>query len=204
MKGISALSHWVDDSMPERVRETLIRANVDADKFQQRIGPLLHIYRGSEHVKSNMPQQSEEADFVRRLSDLLAEAAQQMTRSAIPPRTHALLLSVFHIRLGENWHELQDRVLRDLQMAQAALRIVGRRLLANPAKRGAKTKQGRDELLQSVIDEITRQLGPPKKRAQITALEVLRAYEIAVPSPDQNKSPPEKAAARAAKMPHRN
>jgi hypothetical protein len=202
MKAASALSHWIDETMPERVRETLIHANVDAGEFQQRIGPLIGIYRSDEHVENNMPQKSEEADFVRVLSELLAKVAGQMTPGALPPRTDALLTSELHFRMGESWSELRARVLNDLQTVQAALPIVGRRLRAQPARRGPKTKRGRGELLTQVENEILRQLGPPKKAARILALEVLRGYKIGAPSPDQKY--PEKAAARVAKKKHRS
>ena len=202
MKGISALSHFVDETMPASVRDTLIRAHIDADEFQRHIGPQLGIFRSGEHVKSNMPSLSDEARFVLSLSDLLAKTEQQMTRSAIPSRTHAGLLEVFHLRLGKDWNELQERVRRDLQMVQAALSIISQGLRAQPAKRGPKPKQRRNNLLKQIEQEIERQLGPLKKNAQVLALEILCAYGIGAPSPHQDS--PHKAAARAIKRAHRS
>ena len=196
-KSIDALSHWIDDTMPERARRILLAAKIDVDQFQRHIGKFVGIYRSAQHVKNNLPQRSEEAAFAQELHALLGQAARLMDRSSMPPRVHALLLEVLHLRLSEDWNELQDRVLRDLAVVQVVLKTIDHRLRVHPARRGAKPKQARDALLMHMETEIERQLGPLKKSARITALEVLQVYGIAAPSPDRASA--EKTVARITK-----
>lgn len=194
----ATLSHWINETTPERVRDVLHRANIDADEFARRVGPELGAYRSREHVKASIPQPSAEADFAQRLAERIADVADLLGRRAMPPRTHALMLHALHFRLGEDWNALRERLLRDLQIAQAALPIVARELREKPGTRGRKVAASRAELLAAIRAELSRQLGPRRGRVAALALEVLRAYGIAAPSPDQ--ADPTKAAKRATRV----
>jgi hypothetical protein len=198
VKPSSALGHWIDATMPEKALALLTANGIDAEELRRRIALALEGYRTAQHVRTNLSERSEEADYARRLADLLAELGRHLTPGAVPARAQALLGWILLDRMSVNAHTLLDRMADDTTTMQAALRIVEKELRAQPTPRGRKREEARGALLGAIVDEITRQSGGPKKRARILALELLEAIGIAAPSSTQQT--PHKAAERARKQ----
>lgn len=196
-QAVPSLSHWIDETLPEQLRDLLIRNGLDADAFAARIAPAVGAYRSAMHVRENLPERSKEADHARRLSALLADLNAYLKPGAMPARLHARLGAVLLTRAGENSNELRARIASDALLMQAGLCIVERELRAHHAPRGRKPETARAGLLAAIVDEIHRQIGGTLKKSRIIAIEALEALGIDSLSSEQDS--PHKAASRATK-----
>lgn len=182
MKGKGALSHWVDESTPDRALAVLADAGLDAEEFSFRVAPAVGVYRSRRHVEEAMPTRSEEADYAHRLLGQVGEVLAQLDSRAIPARLHAGLLANLH-RTGHNWIAMRETIVRDFRLLAQALSTAEKGLRASPGKRGRRREDARAELLAAISAEIVRQ--QPKwtrRKRDATALEVLVSYGIATPA----------------------
>lgn len=189
VKGKGALSHWVDESTPDRALAVLADAGLDAEEFSFRLAPALGAYRSRKHVEEAMPTRSEEADYAHRLRGQVAEVMSLLDSREIPARLHAGLLAHLH-RTGHNWIAMQETIVRDFRLLAQALATAEKGMRATPGKRGRRREDARAELLAAISAEIARQQPNwTQTKRDATALEVLVSYGIATPSAGSDNRP---------------
>lgn len=193
--GVSAMSGFLNMPPPKltAVRAELESVGINPEELTSWLAPELAMYRWHERDRANHMQRSEEVAFLRDLIARVDYLAHYLRPDAMPWLTHVSLLNFEQ----ENWEQLRARIERDFWTLRPLLTHVARKLDSATTKRGRKDTRERDALLARLIERVQAAGGLKKTPARLLALKVLRACEIAGPSPDQMA--PEKAAARAAR-----
>lgn len=172
-------AQWADESVPDLSHILTPRLGIDAAAFGEWLGPRLGMFRIATQAQRLLPSPAQEAEYAKATVAALRDAAQLLSPRAFPDRLDADVFMTAR-RMGADWIELRDRVLRDMKTASSLLEAVRPPTETRPEPAGAKPKAARDALIAAVVDRLTPDAGSVEN-AHDLARKILRCCGVHVP-----------------------